>query len=151
VKKDSLKGWFKSGAPGVWMSGGAVAMAVIMTVGLLAVIIAAVGIAGVLAFSVTRRTNEIGIRMALGAQAEQVKNMVVLQGMRLALAGILVGVAAAFALAQFLAAFLFAVQPRDPLAFFGVPVLLGVVALLAAWIPARQASRVDPIIALRTE
>ena len=124
----------------------------LMTVfGVSALLLAAIGVYGLMAYSVEQRTNEIGIRMALGAQAEQVKNMVVLQGMRLALAGILVGVAAAFALARFLAAFLFAVQPRDPLAFFGVPVLLALVALLAAWIPARQASRVDPIIALRTE
>ena len=124
----------------------------LMTVfGVSALLLAAIGVYGLMAYSVEQRTHEIGIRLALGAQAEQVKNMVVLQGMRLALAGILVGVAAAFALARFLAAFLFAVQPRDPLAFFGVPVLLGLVALLAAWIPARHASRVDPIIALRAE
>jgi len=104
-----------------------------------------------MAYSVEQRTHEIGIRLALGAQTAQVKNMVVLQGMRLALAGIVVGVAAAFGLARFMESFLFGVETRDPLAFFGVPVLLGLVALLAAWIPARQASRVDPIIALRAE
>ena len=124
----------------------------LMTVfGVSALLLAAIGVYGLMAYSVEQRTHEIGIRLALGAQAAEVKNMVVLQGMRLALAGILVGVAAAFALARFLAAFLFAVEPRDPLAFFGVPVLLGLVALLAAWIPARHASRVDPIIALRAE
>lgn len=124
----------------------------LMTVfGVSALLLAAIGVYGLMAYSVEQRTHEIGIRLALGAQASQVRNMVVLQGMRLALAGLFVGVAAALALAQFLAAFLFAVEPRDPLAFFGVPVLLGLVALLAAWLPARHASRVDPIIALRAE
>ena len=124
----------------------------LMTVfGVSALLLAAIGVYGLMAYSVEQRTHEIGIRLALGAQAAQVKNMVVLQGMRLALAGILVGVAAAFALARFMATFLFGVEPRDPLAFFGVPVLLALVALLAAWIPARHASRVDPIIALRAE
>jgi ABC-type antimicrobial peptide transport system permease subunit len=116
-----------------------------------ALLLAAIGVYGLMAYSVEQRTHEIGIRLALGAQAAQVKTMVVLQGMRLALAGILVGVAAAFALARFMAAFLFAIEPRDPLAFVSVPLLLGLVALLAAWIPARHASRVDPIIALRAE
>jgi predicted permease len=124
----------------------------LMTVfGLSALLLAAIGVYGLMAYSVEQRTHEIGIRVALGAQAAQVKNMVVLQGMRLALAGIVVGVAAAFGLARFMEAFLFVVETRDPLAFIGVPVLLGFVALLAAWIPARQASRVDPIIALRAE
>lgn len=116
-----------------------------------ALLLAAIGVYGLMAYSVEQRTQEIGIRLALGAQAAEVKNMVVLQGMRLALAGILAGLAAAFALAQLMAAFLYGIEPRDPLAFFGVPVLLGLVALLAAWIPARHASRVDPIIALRAE
>lgn len=124
----------------------------LMTVfGVSALLLAAIGVYGLMAYAVEQRTHEIGIRLALGAQAAQVRNMVVLQGMRLALAGILVGVAAAFGLARFLEAFLFGVETRDPLAFFGVPVLLGLVALLAAWIPARQASRIDPIIALRAE
>ncbi len=99
--------------------------------------------------STKQRTQEIGIRLALGARAGPVKNMVVFQGMGLAVAGIVVGVGASFASARVLASFLFGVTARDPAVFAGVPVLLGVVALLAVWLPARRASRVDPIIALR--
>jgi putative ABC transport system permease protein len=116
-----------------------------------ALLLAAIGIYGLMAYSVEQRTQEIGIRMALGAQSRQVKNMVVFQGMRLAIVGVLLGVAAAFGLARLIATFLFGVTARDPLVFAGVPALLTVVALLAVWIPARRASRVDPIIALRYE
>jgi putative ABC transport system permease protein len=116
-----------------------------------ALLLAAIGIYGLMAYSVEQRTQEIGIRMALGAQSRQVKNMVVLQGMRLAIVGVVLGVAAAFGLARLIATFLFGVTARDPLVFAGVPALLTVVALLAVWIPARRASRVDPIIALRYE
>src|SRR6185436_15145145 len=124
----------------------------LMTVfGVSALLLAAVGVYGLMAYSVEQRTHEIGIRLALGAQAAQVRNMVVFQGMRLALVGILAGVAAALALARFMAAFLFGVDAWDPLAFIGVPVLLSVVAFLAVGLPARHASRVDPIIALRSE
>jgi len=124
----------------------------LMTVfGICALLLAAVGVYGLMAYVVEQRTHEIGIRLALGAQAAQVRNMVVFQGMRLALVGIVIGVAAALALARFLAAFLFGVDAWDPLAFLGVPVLLTAVAFLAVWIPARHASRVDPIIALRAE
>jgi len=116
-----------------------------------ALLLAAIGIYGLMAYSVEQRTQEIGIRLALGAQVSSVKNMVVLQGMRLALVGVVLGVAAAFGLAKLIATFLFGVTPRDPVVFVGVPILLSVVALLAVWIPARRASRVDPIIALRYE
>ena len=116
-----------------------------------ALLLAAIGIYGLMAYSVEQRTQEIGIRMALGAQSRQVKHMVVLQGMRLAIVGVVLGVAAAFGLARLIAAFLFGVTARDPLVFAGVPALLTAVALLAVWIPARRASRVDPIIALRYE
>ena len=119
--------------------------------GISALVLAAIGVYGLMAYAVEQRAHEIGIRLALGAQVGQVKSMVVFQGMRLALAGILVGVAAAFGLARFLEAFLFGVHNRDPLVFVCVPLLLGLVALLAAWLPARQASRIDPIIALRAE
>jgi ABC-type antimicrobial peptide transport system permease subunit len=104
-----------------------------------------------MAYSVEQRTQEIGIRLALGAQAGQVKNMVIVQGMRLALAGVVIGVGAAYALATLLSTLLFGVTPRDPLVFAGVPALLTGVAFLAVWLPARRASRVDPIIALRYE
>jgi predicted permease len=124
----------------------------LMTVfGVSALLLAAIGIYGLMAYSVEQRTQEIGIRLALGARAAQVKNMVVVQGMLLALVGVVVGVGAAFALARFMAAFLFGVGTRDPLVFVGVPLLLAAVAFLAVWLPARRASRVDPMIALRYE
>jgi ABC-type antimicrobial peptide transport system permease subunit len=121
-----------------------------MTVfGVSALLLAAIGIYGLMAYSVEQRTQEIGIRMALGAQGSQVKNMVVLQGMRLAMVGVIVGVGVSFALARLMSAFLFGVTARDPLVFVGVPLLLTAVALVAVWFPARRASRVDPMIALR--
>jgi ABC-type lipoprotein release transport system permease subunit len=124
----------------------------LMTVfGASALLLAAIGIYGLMAYSVEQRTQEIGIRLALGAQSTEVKNMVVFQGMRLAMIGVVVGVAAAFGLARVIATFLFGVTARDPMVFAGVPILLTFVALLAVWIPARRASRVDPIIALRYE
>jgi len=124
----------------------------LMTVfGVSALLLAAIGVYGLMAYSVEQRTQEIGIRLALGAQAAQVKNMVVLQGMRLAIFGVVIGVAAGFGLARFIETFLYGVTKRDPLVFVGVPILLSIVALLAVWIPARRASHVDPIIALRYE
>ncbi|HEY0284201.1 MAG TPA: ABC transporter permease [Vicinamibacterales bacterium] len=114
-----------------------------------ALLLAAIGIYGLMAYSVQQRTQEIGIRMALGALASDVRNMVVFQGMRLALVGVVVGMAAALALARVIASFLYGVQAHDPGVFVSIPVLLSFVALLAVWLPARRASRVDPIIALR--
>jgi putative ABC transport system permease protein len=119
--------------------------------GISALALAAIGIYGLMAYSVEQRTQEIGIRLALGADSASVKNMVVFQGMRLALVGVLVGLAASFGLAKLIASLLFGVQAWDPGVFVTAPVVLTVVALLAAWIPARRASRVDPIDALRYE
>ncbi len=116
-----------------------------------ALLIAAVGIYGLMAYSVEQRTPEIGIRLALGAEASRVKNMVVLHGMTLTVLGIVLGVSFAFSLTQFITRFLFSVQPWDPAVFISVPIVLGVVALLAIWIPARRASQVSPIEALRYE
>ena len=119
--------------------------------GVSALLLAAIGIYGLMAYSVEQRTQEIGIRLALGAQGSQVKNMVVLQGMRLALVGVVIGVGVSLYLARVISAFLFGVTARDPVVFVGVPILLTIVALLAVWFPARRASRVDPIVALRYE
>jgi predicted permease len=119
--------------------------------GLSALALAAIGIYGLIAYSVEQRTQEIGIRLALGADAGQVQRMVVRQGMTLALAGVVVGVGASFALARFIASFLFGVAEWDPGVFVATPAVLGLVALVATWIPARRASRVDPIEALRCE
>jgi predicted permease len=124
----------------------------LMTVfGVSALLLAAIGVYGLMAYSVEQRTQEIGIRLALGAQGEQVKNMMVMQGMRLALVGVVIGVAAALGLVRFIASLLFGVGTWDPLAFLAMPALLIAVAFLAVWLPARHASRVDPVIALRAE
>jgi predicted permease len=116
-----------------------------------ALLLAAIGIYGLMAYSVEQRTQEIGIRLALGAQTAQVRKMVISQGMMLAVIGVVIGLGAAFGLARLMTAFLFGVTPRDPAVFVGVPLLLAVVAFVAVWLPARRASRVDPIVALRYE
>jgi putative ABC transport system permease protein len=117
----------------------------------IAVALAAVGIYGVLSYAVARRTHEIGIRLALGAGRDEVFRLVVAQGMRLASVGGAAGLAAAFVVTPFLRRLMFGVQPTDPTSFVLVTLLLAAVALAACWIPARRASRVDPMIALRTE
>ena len=116
-----------------------------------ALVLATIGIYGLMAYTVEQRTQEIGIRLALGADGSRVKNMVVLQGMRLVLVGVVVGVAASFGLTHIIATFLFGVAPWDPLVLVGVPLLLTTVALIAVWWPARRASQVDPLNALRYE
>ena len=115
-----------------------------------ALVLAAIGIYGVMAYVVQQRTREIGVRLALGADPAAVRRMVVFQGMRLAMTGVIIGVAAAFGLSRYLTAMLFGVQARDPLVFVGVPALLALIALVAVWIPAARASRIDPLGALRS-
>jgi predicted permease len=115
-----------------------------------ALALAAIGIYGVMAYTVQQRTREIGVRMALGAEPGAVQRMVVLQGMRLAITGVIIGVAVAYELSRYMKTLLFGVEVRDPLVFAGVPLLLAIVALLAVWVPALRASRVDPLGALRS-
>jgi putative ABC transport system permease protein len=119
--------------------------------GATALILAAIGIYGLMAYSVQQRTQEMGIRMALGADRGHIRDLVVWQGMRLAIAGVVLGIAAAFGLTRFLASFLYGVKPWDPLVFVTVPLILSAVALLAVWFPASRASRLDPQQALRIE
>jgi len=119
--------------------------------GAVALVLAAIGIYGLMAYSVEQRTQEMGIRMALGADRTSIRRLVVGQGMRLALAGVVVGVGAAFGMTRLLAGFLFGVKPWDPVAFVAVPLILAAVALLAVWLPAARASRLDPTEALRAE
>jgi putative ABC transport system permease protein len=117
----------------------------------LALLLAAVGIYGLMAYSVQQRTQEIGIRMALGASAEHVRRMVLFQGIRLAAVGVLVGGAAALGLTRFMAGLIYGVKSWDPIVFVSVAVLLCTVSCLATYIPARRASRVDPMASLRYE
>ena len=114
-----------------------------------ALVLAAVGIHGVLSYTVGQRTREIGIRVALGAHPGRLRRLVMFEGMRLACAGAVLGVATALALSRLLAALLYGVGATDAATFVAVPVALCVVALAASYLPARRATRVDPISAIR--
>ena len=119
--------------------------------GVVGLLLAAVGLYGVMSYSVSRRTREIGIRMALGAQAGGVQGLIVWQGMALTSIALVLGLGAAFAVSKMFASILYGIRPHDLLTFTVVPVFLAGVALLACWIPSRRAARVDPLTALRYE
>jgi len=126
-------------------------MLVLTVFGFAALLLAAVGIYGMMAYSVAQRGREIAVRLALGAESRRIRNMVVMQRLRPVVVGMVCGVAAAFALTRLLSSLLFRVQPRDPLVFLVAPTVLVGVALVAVWLPAIRATRIDPIHALRCE
>jgi ABC-type antimicrobial peptide transport system permease subunit len=119
--------------------------------GILGLALACVGLYGIMAYSVARRTHELGIRMALGAQKGEILKIVIGHGLRLTLIGIAIGAAGALALTRLMTNLLYGVGPSDPLTFTAVSLLLAMVALLACYIPARRAMKVDPMVALRYE
>jgi putative ABC transport system permease protein len=121
------------------------------TFAVIALMLAAIGVYSVMSYSVAQRTHEVGVRMALGAQQRHVLKMILGQGLKLVLVGVVIGVTTAFAVTRVISNLLFGVTPTDPLIFVGVPLLLIAVAMLASYFPARRALKVDPIIALRNE
>jgi ABC-type antimicrobial peptide transport system permease subunit len=128
-----------------------IAANVLGSFGVLALVLAAIGIYGVMSYVVAGRTREIGLRMALGAQLRHVRQLILGQGMILASIGLAIGLAIVFILARFLTSMLYGVSPTDPITFVTITFLLAGVALVACYIPARRAARVDPAIALRAE
>jgi ABC-type antimicrobial peptide transport system permease subunit len=117
--------------------------------GILALFIAAVGIAGVLAFSVSTRTNEIGVRMSLGADSGAVQRMVLAEGGTLVGLGLLLGVTGALFATRLIRGLLFGVAPNDPVTLMGVALIMAAVGIVACWVPAIRAARVDPVVAIR--
>ena len=120
-------------------------------IGIIALVLASVGVYGVMSYSVSERTHEIGIRMAMGATKSQIQRLIIGNGMLLTVIGIVIGMPIAVALATALSSLLFGVSSKDPISFVVLPLILAAVALLASYIPARRALRVDPLVALRYE
>jgi len=124
-------------------------MALLGTFAALALVLGVVGVYGVTSYLVAQRTREVGVRLALGAQPRQVVGMVVRQGMRVAAAGLAIGLLAALAAGRLIAGLLYGVSPHDAMTFAAVTVAIGLATLVANWLPALRAARVDPLIALR--
>jgi putative ABC transport system permease protein len=136
---------------GAWSANQRFLLILVALFALAALLLVGVGLYGVIAFFVANRTREIGIRMAIGAQRADVLRLIISEGARLAVLGVILGVAASLAISRLLSSLLFGISPTDPMTFVGVVVLLGIVSLVASYIPARRALRVDPVTALRYE
>jgi len=135
----------------VWRQPSRIVAALSGAFGALALLLASIGVYGVVSYSVTRRVHEIGVRMALGADGGEIMNLVLRQAMRPVLVGGLVGVAGCAAVSWLLSSMLFGVSAHDPMAFVIVPLFLLILALVASYLPARRATRIDPMVALRYE
>jgi predicted lysophospholipase L1 biosynthesis ABC-type transport system permease subunit len=139
------------GALREWTAARRFVMNVLAAFAVLAIVLAGIGLFGVLAYTVTLRTREIGIRIAVGAEPRQVARSVLTHGCKLAIAGIALGFCGAIALGRYLQSLIYGVSPNDPFTFIVVPVLLGVIAAIASYAPARRAAAIDPVQALRAE
>jgi ABC-type antimicrobial peptide transport system permease subunit len=133
------------------MLGPRLTMQTVTAVGLMGLLLAVIGLYGVVAYAVSRRTREIGIRMAIGANPRDVMRMILGQGLVFTAIGVGVGLGIAFFASRVLAGFVIGVSPRDPAIFLSVPVILAAVMIAACWLPARRAARIDPTLALRQE